>query len=104
MALKQIAVVNWKTTAGAALTAIGLGFVLYAAPKLMGADVSLSQLINNPEFMAAMGSLMTGLGGVIVGLMSRDFNKSSEASGIVDPEEDVSPSTEAKIATRFGDK
>lgn len=71
-------VVNWKTTAGALVQAVGLVLVGFAAPALMGGDANFGDVVADPRFQAAFGLIISGIGGVITGFFARDKDKSSQ--------------------------
>lgn len=88
--------VNWKTTAGAAVSAIGLAFLGYAGPALMGQDASFADIVSDPQFQVFLGIFFNGIGTMITGIFSRDRDKSSQDNG-VRPDEAI---LEAKVAAR----
>lgn len=59
-------ITSWKTTVGGVLAMLGL---------------SLST-VKDPAWVGAVGTILAAIGTGITGLSARDFNKSSEESGV----------------------
>lgn len=67
--MKKAALVNWRTTLGGAITALGLGL---QSPEAVGTV---------PDWLISFAPIFVVVGPLLVGWAARDSNVSSEKSG-----------------------
>lgn len=96
--IKRSAVTNWKTTVGAGVAGI-LVIVLnvYVIPNFEGVTVSFKDVVSHPDFVPLATSLLTGIGLILGGLFSRDFDKSSQQSGARPSDDQIKAEIDARV-------
>lgn len=98
MNLPKLVFVNWKTTATSSLLLLAYLIIEVIVPKITGADVDLGNVLT-PEIVLGV----VGLTQFLMGLVSRDYDKSSQDNS-VRPKVDIDAKVDAAVAEALGEK